>query len=185
MAKRDYYETLGISRDADKNEIKKAYRRLARQYHPDVNKDVGAEDRFKEINEAYEVLADENKRARYDRFGHAGFENGAGGFSGFEGFGDISDIFEAFFGGGFGGGHRRRGGPQRGADLRYNLTIEFEEAVFGAEKEIQVQKLQLCHVCDGSGAKPGTSPKTCATCHGVGEVRRQQLLAQPVMGEVK
>lgn len=180
MAKRDYYETLNVARDADKNAIKKAYRKLARQYHPDVNKDAGAEDRFKEVNEAYEVLSDENKRARYDRFGHAGVENGAGGFSGgFDGFQDIGDIFETFFGGGFGGGRRRRNAAQRGADLRYNLVIEFEEAVFGTEKDIEVQRLQLCNICNGSGAEPGTSPKTCHTCNGAGEVRRQQ---QTILG---
>jgi molecular chaperone DnaJ len=176
--KRDYYEVLGLSsRNASKEEMKRAYRRLARQYHPDVNKDPDADDRFKEINEAYEVLSDDDKRAAYDRFGHAGVQNGAG-FSGFEGgFGSVADIFEEFFGGGF--GRRQRRGPRRGADLRYDLTISFEEAVFGVEKEIEVRRPEICPECHGSGAEPGTQPIACTNCNGSGEVRRVQ---QSILG---
>ena len=175
--KRDYYEVLGVNRNASKDELKKAYRRLARQYHPDVNKEPGAGEKFKEINEAYEVLSDDNMRARYDRFGHAGME-GMGGFpgGGFEGgFGSVADIFEEFFGGAFsGGGRRQRRGPKRGADLRYDLRISFEEAVFGVEKDIEVERPAMCPACDGSGAEPGSTPKRCPTCEGSGEVRRVQ-----------
>lgn len=179
----DYYETLGVSRDADKDEIKRAYRRLARKYHPDVNKEAGAEERFKEINRAYEVLSEPEVRARYDRFGEAGVSGAAGGpgFSDF-GVGDMggfADIFETFFGGfsgaaGAGGpaGARRRGGPVRGDDLRLDLRLDFAEAVFGGEKEIRISHLETCTTCNGSGAKPGTSPKTCSTCGGSGQVRR-------------
>ncbi len=177
--KRDYYEVLGVQRSASKDELKKAYRRLARQYHPDVNNEDGASERFKEINEAYEVLADEEKRAAYDRFGHAGVQ-GSAGFSGFDaaGFSGFADIFEEFFGGGF-GNRRRRSGPRRGADLRYDLTISFEEAVFGIEKEVDVTRPEICHACNGSGAEPGTSPEKCNTCSGSGEVRRVQ---QSILG---
>ncbi len=176
--KRDYYEVLGVARSASKDELKKAYRRLARQYHPDVNGEEGAAERFKEISEAYEVLSDDEKRAAYDRFGHAGVQGGAG-FSGFEsGFGGFADIFEEFFGGGLGGRQRRRG-PRRGADLRYDLTISFTEAVFGVEKEIEITRPEICSVCNGSGAEPGTSPERCSTCNGSGEVRRVQ---QSILG---
>jgi molecular chaperone DnaJ len=173
-SKRDYYEVLGVSRTSTPDEIKKAYRQLARKYHPDVNKEASAETRFKEINEAYEVLSDQQKRATYDRFGHAG----TGGFSGFEGFGGFRDpfeIFEEFFGANFGMGTRTRTrrGPHRGADLRYDLEIQFEEAVFGAEKEIEVPRQQTCPRCNGSGAEPGSSPIRCPDCNGTGEVRRQ------------
>jgi molecular chaperone DnaJ len=172
--KRDYYEVLGVSRNASKDELKRSYRRLARQYHPDVNKDAGTDEKFKEINEAYEVLSDDNMRARYDRFGHAGME-GMGGFSGFEGgFGSVADIFEEFFGGAFSGGRRQRRGPKRGADLRYDLRISFEEAVFGVEKDIEVERPATCPACNGSGAEPGSTPKRCPTCEGSGEVRRVQ-----------
>ncbi len=182
--KRDYYEVLGVARNANKDELKKAYRRLARQYHPDVNSEADASERFKEINEAYEMLSDENMRARYDRFGHAGVENGAGGFSGgFDGgFGSVADIFEEFFGGAFSGGgsgRRRRRGPRRGADLRYDLKISFEEAVFGVEKDIDVTRPAICPSCSGSGAEPGSQPKGCPTCNGSGEVRRVQ---QSILG---
>ncbi|RMH00462.1 MAG: molecular chaperone DnaJ [Chloroflexi bacterium] len=179
--KRDYYEVLGVDRTATKEELKKAFRRLARQYHPDVNKDPDASERFKEINEAYEVLSDDKKRALYDRYGHDGVQNGGfGGFSGFEGagFGSMADIFEEFFGSAF-GSRRRRRGPRRGADLRYNLTITFEEAAFGTEKEIEVRRPAVCPTCNGSGAEPGTTPVTCATCRGTGEVRRVQ---QSILG---
>jgi molecular chaperone DnaJ len=178
--KRDYYEVLGVARTVGKAELKKAYRTLARQYHPDVNKEPGADERFKEISEAYEVLSDDQKRAAYDRFGHAGVQGGPG-FSGFDaGFGSVADIFEEFFGSAFGGGgRRRRGGARRGADLRHDLTITFEEAVFGVEKEIEVRRPEVCDRCDGSGAEPGTQPLTCPTCNGSGEVRRVQ---QSILG---
>jgi molecular chaperone DnaJ len=168
-AKRDYYEVLGVNRQATQEEIKKSFRRLARQYHPDVNKTSDAEARFKEINEAYEVLSDQDKRAAYDRFGHAGPQAGFGGFTDFGGF---EDIFESFFGGMRSSPARR--GPTRGADLRFDLTLEFEEAVFGCEKEIVVPRHEVCPQCQGSGAEPGTQPIRCPQCNGTGEVRRQQ-----------
>ncbi|MTJ08037.1 MULTISPECIES: molecular chaperone DnaJ [unclassified Anabaena] len=179
---RDYYETLGVSRDADKEEIKQAYRRLARKYHPDVNKESGAEERFKEINRAYEVLSEPEVRARYDRFGEAGVSGAAaaGAGAGFQDMGDMSgfaDIFESIFSG-FAGGmggqpqQRRRSGPVRGDDLRLDLKLDFREAVFGGEKEIRISHLETCEVCNGSGAKAGTRPRTCGTCGGSGQVRR-------------
>lgn len=175
--KRDYYEVLGIVKGASPEEIKKAYRQMARKYHPDVNKETDAEDRFKEVNEAYEILADEQKRAMYDRFGHAGVNNsgGFGGFQDFGGFRDPFEIFEEVFGGlgGFSRSRRQRGGPRRGADLRYEMTLEFEEAVFGVEKEIEVPRQETCNTCNGSGVEPGTSPIRCPECNGTGEIRRQ------------
>jgi|MTBAKSStandDraft_1061840.scaffolds.fasta_scaffold30323_2 molecular chaperone DnaJ len=176
--KHDYYETLGINRGANKEEIRKAYRKLARQYHPDVNKAPDAESRFKEINEAYEILSDDNKRARYDRFGHAGVGNGTGDFSGFGGFGGFDDILNDLFSG-FGTGFSSnasaaRRAPRRGADLRYDLTISFEEAVFGCDKDIEVSRHETCSQCNGTGAEPGTTPVRCAQCNGTGEVRRVQ-----------
>jgi molecular chaperone DnaJ len=163
--KRDYYDILGVGRGATKDEIKKAYRRMARQYHPDINKNDGADEQFKEINEAYEVLSDDRNRAVYDQYGHAGFGGGNAGFSDFSGFGSFADIFE-FFGG------RRRSGPRRGTDYRYDLRISFEEAVFGAEKEFEVRRPEICVHCHGSGAEPGTSPVRCNNCGGTGEVRQ-------------
>ena len=172
-SKRDYYEVLGVGRSASADEIKKAYRQLARTYHPDVNKEPEAEGRFKEINEAYEVLSDQQKRATYDRYGHAGMQN-MGGFEGFGGFRDPFEIFEEIFGASFGmGSQRTRRGPRRGADLRYDLEIKFEEAVFGGDKEIEVPRQQVCPRCHGAGAEPGTSPIRCPDCNGTGEVRRQ------------
>ncbi len=176
---RDYYETLGISRNADQEEIKRAYRRLARKYHPDVNSEAGAEDLFKEVSRANEVLSDPEIRARYDQFGEAGVSAGAGG-QGYGDFGDmggLADIFETFFGGfggtqGQGGGGRRRNGPVRGEDLRLDLKLDFREAVFGGRKEIRIPHLETCGVCTGTGGKPGSQPKTCLTCNGVGQVRR-------------
>ncbi|AFZ28949.1 molecular chaperone DnaJ [Gloeocapsa sp. BRSZ] len=173
---RDYYEILGVSRDADKEEIKRAYRRLARKYHPDVNKEAGAEERFKEINRAYEVLSEPETRARYDRFGEAGVAGGVG-VGGFQDMGDMggfADLFESFFSGFSGAGQTRsrRSGPVRGDDLRLDLKLEFREAVFGGEKEIRISHLETCEVCSGSGAKPGTRPRTCSTCSGSGQVRR-------------
>lgn len=173
----DYYETLGVSRDADKEEMKQAYRRLARKYHPDVNKEAGAEERFKEINRAYEVLSEPETRARYDRFGEAGVSGaGAAGYSDFSdvGFADIFESFFSGFSGGMGGQQtaRRRNSPVRGDDLRLDLKLEFREAVFGGEKEIRIPHLENCNVCTGTGAKPGTRPRTCTTCSGSGQVRR-------------
>ena len=174
---RDYYEILGTSREADKEEIKRAYHRLARKYHPDVNKEPGAEERFKEINRAYEVLSEPEMRARYDRFGEAGGAAGAGvGFQDMGDMGGFADIFESFFSG-FAGGmggqtQRRRSGPVRGDDLRLDLKLEFKEAVFGGEKEIRISHMETCEVCSGSGAKPGTRPRTCSTCSGSAQVRR-------------
>ncbi|MEB3828133.1 molecular chaperone DnaJ [Phormidium sp. CCY1219] len=173
---RDYYEILGVPRTADKEDIKRAYRKLARKYHPDVNKEEGAEERFKEINLAYEVLSEPEIRARYDRFGEAGVSSGAGAGQGFGDFGDMgfADIFESFFSGFAGAGTqgRRRGGPVRGDDLRLDLKIDFQEAVFGGEKEIRISHLETCNTCSGTGAKPGTRPRTCSTCSGTGQVRR-------------
>jgi molecular chaperone DnaJ len=179
-AKRDYYEVLGLSRNAGEDEIKKAFRRLARQYHPDVNKEKGAEARFKEINEAYEVLGDAQKRQAYDRFGHAAVSGAGAGANPFEGFGfgSINDIFEQFFAGA--AGTARRGGTQRGADLRYELTISFEEAVRGCQKEIEIPRWETCPTCRGNGAQPGTSTARCTACQGTGEIRRVQ---QSIFGQ--
>lgn len=179
--KRDYYEVLGVSRTSGDQEIKSAYRKLALQYHPDRNPDnPEAEERFKECSEAYAVLADAEKRARYDRFGHAGVGSAAGqGFSGFDPnvFNDFQDIFGDLFGFGdvFGqGGGRRRTRAQRGADLREDLTLEFEEAVFGVTKQVQMRRLEECDQCKGSGVAPGKSPINCTTCGGRGQMRYQQ-----------
>jgi len=170
--KRDYYEVLGVGRNASETEIKQAYRKLARQYHPDVNPgDKEAEAKFKEATEAYDVLSDPEKRARYDQFGHAGTDpNQAGGFGGFD-MGGFGDIFDMFFGG---GGGQRRNGPTRGADLRYDLTLAFEEAAFGTEKEIEVPRMETCPDCQGSGAAAGTHPTTCPQCRGSGQVKTVQ-----------
>lgn len=177
--KRDYYEVLGVSRTANPEEIKRSFRQLARQYHPDVNKEEGAEEHFKEVNEAYEVLSDPEKRRAYDRFGHAGI-NGGIGFGDVGGFGGISDIFEEFFAGfGMGRGQARRKRPRRGTDLRYDLQITFEEAVFGCEKETEISRYEICPECNGSGAEPGTTPVRCSQCNGTGEVRRVQ---QSILG---
>ncbi len=178
MSKRDYYEVLGVNRDAGDDEIKKAYRKLAMKYHPDRNPDnKEAEDKFKEAKEAYEILSDEQKKAAYDRYGHAGVDPsmgaGPGGGQGFDGFSDaFSDIFGEIFGGGRGGGGRSN--VYRGADLRYNLEISLEEAARGADKTIRIPTVEECDTCHGSGAKPGTQPKTCPTCGGAGQVRIQQ-----------
>lgn len=173
--KRDYYEVLGVEKAASEQEIKQAYRKLARQNHPDVNPgDKGAEERFKEATEAYDVLGDSDKRARYDQFGHAGTDPNAGGFGGGGDFGGFGDIFDMFFGGAGGGGGQRRNGPARGSDLRYDLTIAFEEAAFGVEKEIQIPRHETCNECQGSGAAPGTHPTQCSECHGAGQIKVNQ-----------
>jgi molecular chaperone DnaJ len=184
MAERDYYEVLGISRSASKDEIKSAFRRLARQYHPDVSDATDAEERFKEINEAYAVLSDDERRAAYDRYGHAGVR-GMGGAQDFNvDFSDFADIFGDIFGfGGFGRRSRRsRNAPRRGADLQYQVTLTFEEAVFGVEKEIEITRDEVCPTCHGSGAEPGTTPVRCSTCNGTGEIRqtRQTILGSMV-----
>ena len=171
MAKQDYYEILGVSKTAEEREIKKAYKRLAMKYHPDRNQgDKEAEAKFKEIKEAYEVLTDSQKRAAYDQYGHAAFEQGGMGGGGFGGGADFSDIFGDVFGDIFGGG-RGRQRAARGADLRYNMELTLEEAVRGVTKEIRIPTLEECDVCHGSGAKPGTQPQTCPTCHGSGQQR--------------
>ena len=171
----DFYQILGVSRDADANTLKSAYRKLARQYHPDVNKDPGAEDKFKEIGKAYEALADPETRARYDQFGEAGI-GGAAGMPDMGDMGGFGDLFETFFNG-FGGqssqgGRSQRRGPQQGDDLRYDLNIDFKDAIFGQQREINIPHLETCEVCRGAGAKPGTGPTTCTTCGGSGQVRR-------------
>ena len=181
--KRDYYEVLGVQKVASEEEIKKAYKKMARKYHPDLNPgDKDAEEKFKEVNEAYEVLSDSEKKARYDQFGFAGvdpnFGAGGGGYGGGAGFdfGDLGDIFGSFFGGGFGGGQTRRNpnAPQRGESIRMNLTISFEEAAFGCEKELTVDRYESCETCHGSGAAPGTSPETCPDCGGSGVVQTRR-----------
>ena len=179
IAKRDYYEVLGISKSADEKEIKSAFRKLAKQYHPDLNPDdKEAEAKFKEVNEAYEVLSDPDKKAKYDQFGHAAFDqaNGFGGAGGFNDFGDIfGDIFGDFFGGGFSGATRtQRTGPKAGSDLKIKLDITFEEAAFGTKKDIKINRIEKCHACEGTGAKKGTSKKTCPICQGSGSIRTTQ-----------
>ncbi len=176
MAKADYYEVLGVQKNATADEIKSAYRKAAKKYHPDLNpNNPEAEAKFKEVNEAYEVLSDEQKRSKYDQFGHAAFDPSMGGGQyDASGFGDFNDIFSSFFGGGFSSGGRTRNGPVAGHDLRYNLTISFEEAAFGARKEILVPREENCEHCKGSGAKPGTEPTTCSACGGTGQMRVQQ-----------
>ena len=180
--KRDYYEVLGVPKNVDENDLKKAFRRLAFKYHPDRNKDSSAEEKFKEINEAYQVLSDQEKRARYDQFGHAGV-NGTSG-SGFGGFGDVGgfgDIFDSFFGGsGSGRSGSRRNAATKGSDLQYTMDIAFEEAVFGTEKEFDINRVESCGKCRGSRSEPGSDVETCPNCSGTGQVRRAQ---QSVFGQ--
>ena len=193
-SKRDFYEVLGVNKNATDDELKKAYRKLAKKYHPDANPDnkAEAEAKFKEVNEAYETLSDPQKRKMYDQFGPdgpQGFGGGAGGpfgggtytystsgFNGFDDFGDLGDIFSSFFGGGFSGrgSSAKKRGPRKGADLNVNMEITFEEAFLGVEKEIVVTRDEECHSCHGTGAKPGTSPIKCPTCNGSGQVTQMQ-----------
>ena len=180
MSNRDYYEVLGVGRNASDDELKGAFRKLARQYHPDVNKEADSEEKFKEINEAYGVLSDKDKRARYDRFGKEGLGN-TGGFHDYTA--DFGDLFEELFSNfGFSTGRGSRRSPRRGRDLQMQVSLSFEEAVFGVEKEIEFQREETCARCNGSGAEPGTSPTRCTTCNGQGEVRqvRQTFLGQMV-----
>lgn len=186
--KRDYYEVLGVNKNATDDELKKAYRRLAKKYHPDANPDnkAEAEAKFKEVNEAYENLSDPQKRRMYDQFGFDGPQgfgggNPGGGYysytSGFDGFdmGDLGDIFSSFFGGGFGGGSARpKNGPRKGKDLRHDIEITFEEAFSGVKKEINIVRNEECATCHGSGARPGTKPETCPICHGTGQIKQVQ-----------
>ncbi|MBT2598279.1 MULTISPECIES: molecular chaperone DnaJ [Oceanobacillus] len=174
MSKRDYYEILGIDKSASQDEIKKSYRKLARKYHPDVNKEEGAADKFKEVKEAYEVLSDDQKRAQYDQFGHSGPQSqGFGGFGGgAQDFGGFGDIFDMFFGGG--GRSRDPNAPQQGNDLQYTMILNFEEAIFGKETDIEIPKEESCDTCNGSGAKPGTKPQTCSHCNGAGQLNQEQ-----------
>ena len=168
--KRDYYEVLGVTRTSSEEQIKMAFRKLAIEYHPDRNKSGGAAEKFKEINEAYQVITDPKKRADYDRFGHAGVgQNGARGFDGFENFGGFGDIFDAFFGG---SRTRSRTSTRRGADLQYSMAVDFEEAVFGAEKQLELERTEVCGHCKGSRSEPGSSPALCSNCGGTGQVRR-------------
>ena len=184
--KRDYYEVLGVGKDAGEDELKKAFRQKAKQYHPDMNPgNAQAEQQFKEVNEAYEILSDDQKRAAYDRYGHdgpmnSGFGGGAGGYGGYGGQGggfgfDMGDIFDQFFGGNAqGGGRQRRSGPQRGADLRHDMSIAFEESATGIKRTISIMRAETCDMCDGTGAKKGTQAKTCTVCGGSGQVRTVQ-----------
>ena len=174
-SKRDYYEVLGISRDASDEDVKKAFRKLALEYHPDRNRSDGAEERFKEVNEAYQVLSDSRKRGDYDRFGHAAASaNGGRGFEGFENFGGFGDIFDAFFGGGFGAQANAAKAPKRGNNLRIALTVDFEEAVFGVEKSIEIDRVEVCSRCRGSRGEPDSESARCGACNGSGQVRRSQ-----------
>lgn len=178
MSKRDYYEVLGVERGASEAEIKKAHRKLSMKYHPDRNKAEDAEDKFKEVQEAYEVLGDSQKRAQYDQFGHAGAQGGFGG--GGADFGGFGDIFDMFFGGG-GGGRRNPNAPRQGNDLQYTMSISFKDAYFGKEDEIEIPKEATCSKCDGSGAEPGTKVDTCPTCNGVGQ---QEVVQNTPFGRV-
>lgn len=175
MNKRDYYEVLGLSKSASKEEIKKAYRKLSKQYHPDINKADDAADKFKEIKEAYEVLSDEQKKAHYDQFGHTDPNQGFGGGQDFGGFGGFEDIFSSFFGGG--GRRRDPNAPRQGADLQYTMTLSFEEAAFGKDTEIEIPREENCDTCKGSGAKPGTKVENCSHCHGTGQLNVEQNTA--------
>jgi len=177
-SKKDYYDVLGIAREASEEDIKKAFRKLALEYHPDRNKTEGAEDKFKEVNEAYQVLSDAKKRTTYDRYGHAATAGAAGGrgFDGFDTFGGFGDIFDAFFSGGFGGAttQTRANAPKRGADLQYGVNISFVDAVFGTDNEVEIQRMDVCSNCQGSKSESGAAPVACSNCKGSGQVRRSQ-----------
>ena len=182
--KRDYYEVLGLQKTAGADEIKRAYRQLAKKYHPDMNPgDKEAEQKFKEVNEAYAILSDADKKARYDQYGFAGVDPNMGGGAGAGGFGgmgmdfDISDIFGSFFGGGMGGSSQRRNGPVRGENIHLRVTVSFEEAAFGCKKEVTFSRVEKCAECGGSGAEKGTTPERCTTCNGTGQIRVQQRTA--------
>ncbi|HET7616653.1 MAG TPA: molecular chaperone DnaJ, partial [Bacillales bacterium] len=176
MSKRDYYDVLGVGKEASQDEIKKAYRKLARKYHPDVNLDADSAEKFKEAKEAYETLSNSQKRAQYDQFGHSGPNQGFGGAQGFGGgdFGGFGDIFDMFFGGGGGGRSRDPNAPRQGADLQFTMSLEFEDAAFGKETDIKIPREEECPTCDGSGAKPGTKPETCSHCKGTGQLNIEQ-----------
>lgn len=179
MSKRDYYEVLGVEKGANADELKKAYRNLAKKYHPDVNKAPDAEAKFKEVKEAFDVLSDDQKRAQYDRFGHVDPNQGMGGGGFNQGdFGGFGDIFDMFFGG---GPRRNPNAPQRGQDLQYTMTIEFKDAVFGKETEVQIPRTESCDTCHGSGAKPGTKPETCTVCNGSGQ---QEVVQNTAFGRI-
>ncbi len=187
--KRDYYEVLGLSKSASDDEIKKAYRNLAKQYHPDLNPgDANAEEKFKEVNEAYGILSDPEKKSRYDQFGHAGVDPsygggaGAGGFGGFGGMGDFGDVFSSFFGGFGGGGRSRANAPRKGEDIETYITIDFEEAAFGCEKEISLRRRKTCKHCSGTGAKGGVELETCPQCKGSGVVTTVQ---RTILGNIQ
>ncbi|MGX6962222.1 molecular chaperone DnaJ [Vagococcus xieshaowenii] len=184
MAKKDYYEVLGVSKDASDDEIKKAYRKLSKKYHPDINKEADADEKFKEVAEAYEVLSDAQKRAAYDQYGHASTDPNFGAGGGFGGFGGFEDIFESFFGGG--GRSSNPNAPRQGSDLQYSINLTFEEAIFGVEKDISYKREESCKTCSGSGAKPGTHPETCSRCHGQGtiNVERQTPLGRVMSRQV-
>ena len=181
--KRDYYEVLGVSKGASQDEIKRAYRKLAKANHPDLNPgDKAAEARFKEVNEAYEILSDSDKKARYDQYGHAGVDPNFGAGGGFDGgfdFGDLGDLFGSFFGGGFGGRRSNPNAPQRGESIRLSLAVSFEEAAFGCEKAVTVERMEQCDTCHGNGCAPGATPEICPDCHGTGQV---QVRRQTPMG---
>jgi molecular chaperone DnaJ len=181
----DYYEILGVERTVDPDSLKKAYRKLAREYHPDVNHEPDAEAKFKAVQAAYDVLSDPEKRARYDRFGPEGVTgSGPGGYGGGDPFGGFGDIFDVFFGGGgMGGGGRRPGGPERGSDVRYDLTITLEDAYKGGEKVVRLPRIESCETCKGNGAEPGTKPETCPVCGGAGQVRKVQNV--PLLGTIQ
>ena len=181
MSNRDYYEILGVDKNASKDDVKSAFRKKARQLHPDVNKAPDAEAKFKELGQAYEVLMDDDKRSMYDRYGEDGLKNAGYDFNGpFDfGFGDLSEILSSFFGGGFGGGRQNPNAPRRGSDLRLDLEIEFEEAIFGLEKDVEIKHLENCSRCNGSKAEPGSSPSTCPACGGSGKV---QHVTQTILG---
>ncbi len=182
----DYYDLLNVSRDANPETLKRAYRRLARQYHPDVNKESGAEERFKEIGRAYEVLSDPEKRSRYDQFGEAGVGGAGGGMPDMGDMGGFADLFESFFGGGAatGRGSRRRQGPTQGQHLRLDLTISFHEAIFGTTREVPIRHMETCSTCSGSGLKPGSRPRICQACGGTGQARRTSRTPFGVVSQV-